>query len=146
AEEAPVTVGRDNNAAAQVRIADQRISFEHVVLVVRDGRWVGLPKGRNGVFIDGALAEADFVIPEDGLQVLLGHPTSGLPIAFSHLDPADVYVGAQIAKRREELRISQRTLAADKVVNGGALIRIEKGRSRPRPGTEAKLEATLGWE
>lgn len=146
AEDVPVIVGRDANTAAQVRITDQRISFEHIVLIVRDGQWVGHAKGRNGVFIDGHLVDGDFPVPDDGVRVLLGHPGSGLPIDFSHLDPADVYVGAQITARREALRITQRGLAADKVINGGTLINIEKGRSRPRHGTAAKLEETLGWE
>lgn len=53
--------------------------------------------------------------------------------------------GAAAAARRRELDISQRSLAADGVINAGALISFEKGRSWPRDRTRARLEEVLRW-
>src|ERR1700754_420125 len=53
--------------------------------------------------------------------------------------------GAAAAARRRELDISQRSLAADGIINAGALIAFEKGRSGPRERTRAKLEEVLQW-
>ncbi|WP_231996248.1 transcriptional regulator [Mycobacterium scrofulaceum] len=53
--------------------------------------------------------------------------------------------GAAAAARRRELGISQRSLAADGIINAGALIAFEKGRSWPRERTQAKLEQVLQW-
>ena len=53
--------------------------------------------------------------------------------------------GAAAAARRRELDISQRSLAADGIINAGALIAFEKGRSWPRERTRAKLEEVLRW-
>src|SRR5436853_4370145 len=53
--------------------------------------------------------------------------------------------GAAAAARRRELDISQRSLAADGIINAGALIAFEKGRSWPRDRTRAKLEEVLRW-
>jgi transcriptional regulator with XRE-family HTH domain len=61
------------------------------------------------------------------------------------LDPGMVRAGAAAAARRRELDISQRSLAADGVINAGALIAFEKGRSWPRERTRAKLEEMLHW-
>lgn len=60
-------------------------------------------------------------------------------------DPGMVRAGAAAAARRRELNVSQRSLAADGVINAGALIAFEKGRSWPRQATRAKLEAVLQW-
>ena len=60
-------------------------------------------------------------------------------------DPGMVRAGAAAAARRRELDISQRSLAADGVINAGALIAFEKGRSWPRERTRAKLEEILRW-
>ncbi|MDG4668014.1 FHA domain-containing protein [Mycobacterium sp. 236(2023)] len=60
-------------------------------------------------------------------------------------DPDVARVGAAVAARRRELNISQRTLARDKIVNAGALIHFEKGRSWPHSSTRAKLEKVLKW-
>ncbi|WP_395312245.1 transcriptional regulator [Mycobacterium sp. AMU20-3851] len=56
-----------------------------------------------------------------------------------------VRAGAAAAARRRELNISQRSLASDGVINAGALIAFEKGRSWPRQATRAKLEEVLQW-
>src|SRR5918997_3161885 len=61
------------------------------------------------------------------------------------LDPGMVRAGAAAAARRRELDISQRSLAADGIINAGALIAFEKGRSWPRERTRAKLEEVLQW-
>ena len=61
------------------------------------------------------------------------------------VDPGLVRAGAAAAARRRELDISQRRLAADGIINAGALIAFEKGRSWPRERTRAKLEAILQW-
>lgn len=61
------------------------------------------------------------------------------------LDPGVARAGAAAAARRRELDISQRSLAADGVINAGALIAFEKGRSWPRERTRAKLEEVLRW-
>ena len=61
------------------------------------------------------------------------------------LDPGVVRAGAAAAARRRELDISQRSLAADGVINAGALIAFEKGRSWPRERTRATLEEILRW-
>lgn len=53
--------------------------------------------------------------------------------------------GAAAAARRRELDISQRSLAADGIINAGALIAFEKGRSWPRERTRARLEEVLQW-
>jgi transcriptional regulator with XRE-family HTH domain len=61
------------------------------------------------------------------------------------VDPGMVRAGAAAAARRRELDISQRRLAADGIINAGALISFEKGRSWPRERTRAKLEEVLQW-
>jgi transcriptional regulator with XRE-family HTH domain len=61
------------------------------------------------------------------------------------VDPGLVRAGAAAAARRRELDISQRSLAADRIINAGALIAFEKGRSWPRERTRAKLEEVLQW-
>ncbi|WP_191498059.1 ESX-1 type VII secretion system transcriptional regulator EspM [Mycobacterium simulans] len=65
--------------------------------------------------------------------------------ASSEADPGLVRAGAAAAARRRELDISQRSLAADGIINAGALIAFEKGRSWPRERTRAKLEEVLQW-
>ena len=61
------------------------------------------------------------------------------------LDPGMVRAGGAAAARRRELDISQRSLAADGIINAGALIAFEKGRSWPRERTRARLEEILRW-
>jgi transcriptional regulator with XRE-family HTH domain len=61
------------------------------------------------------------------------------------LDAGMLRAGAAAAARRRELDISQRSLAADGIINAGALIAFEKGRSWPRERTRAKLEEVLRW-
>ena len=67
------------------------------------------------------------------------------PAQVEASDPGMVRAGAAAAARRRELDISQRSLAADGIINAGALIAFEKGRSWPRARTRAKLEEVLRW-
>ena len=67
------------------------------------------------------------------------------PESTEMLDPGMVRAGAAAAARRRELDISQRSLATDGIINAGALIAFEKGRSWPRERTRAKLEEVLRW-
>jgi transcriptional regulator with XRE-family HTH domain len=60
-------------------------------------------------------------------------------------DPGIMRAGAAVAARRRELDIAQRALAKEKIMNAGALIAFEKGRSWPRRSTLAKLEQVLEW-
>jgi DNA-binding XRE family transcriptional regulator len=53
--------------------------------------------------------------------------------------------GAAFADRRAELGISQRQLAAMKIIGAPNLIAFEKGRSWPRERTLAKLEQVVQW-
>jgi transcriptional regulator with XRE-family HTH domain len=61
------------------------------------------------------------------------------------VDQGMVRAGAAAAARRRELDISQRSLAAEGIINAGALISFEKGRSWPRDRTRARLEEVLRW-
>jgi transcriptional regulator with XRE-family HTH domain len=60
-------------------------------------------------------------------------------------DPGIARAGAAVAARRREMDIKQRNLAKYKIINAGALIAFEKGRSWPRERTRAKLEEILQW-
>jgi transcriptional regulator with XRE-family HTH domain len=53
--------------------------------------------------------------------------------------------GAAFAARRRELGLSQRKLAAMKVITAPALIAFEKGRAWPRERTRALLEEAVQW-
>src|ERR1700758_1640383 len=66
-------------------------------------------------------------------------------LATGEFDVGFIRAGAAAAARRRELDISQRSLAADGIINAGALIAFEKGRSWPRERTRAKLEEVLQW-
>ncbi|BBY74415.1 transcriptional regulator [Mycolicibacterium parafortuitum] len=73
--------------------------------------------------------------------------TNAEPIdgAIGAPDPGMVRAGSAAAARRRELNISQRSLAAQGIINAGALIAFEKGRSWPRERTRARLEEILQW-
>jgi transcriptional regulator with XRE-family HTH domain len=65
------------------------------------------------------------------------------------LEPADApgaaRAGAAFATRRRDLGISQRELAARKIISAPALIAFEKGRAWPRERTRARLEEVVRW-
>ncbi|OMC34171.1 hypothetical protein A5740_10550 [Mycobacterium sp. GA-1841] len=66
-------------------------------------------------------------------------------LATGEFDVGLIRAGAAAAARRRELDISQRSLAAEGIINAGALIAFEKGRSWPRERTRLKLEEVLRW-
>jgi transcriptional regulator with XRE-family HTH domain len=127
----------------------------------------------NGMFVNGIRKSA--VIVNEDVTIHLGDPVEGPAVAFdlvampsgseeattvvrgsgalpgeddedtALLDPGVVRAGAAAAARRRELDISQRSLAADGIINAGALIAFEKGRSWPRERTRTRLEEVLRW-
>lgn len=109
----------------------------------------------NDMFVDNGCKSS---LAANGRSIVrFGDPTGGKTLTFEvvrasnsaeHRHPADpgvVRAGAAAAARRRELDISQRSLAADGIINAGALIAFEKGRSWPRERTRAKLEEVLQW-
>lgn len=152
-----VTIGRDPQD--DVRI--DRIPGEHLHAEPVDGSWRIVDKGPNGMFVDGRRTSS--VTVTDKTTVRLGDPNSGEVLTFEIVkppstgglaeqksdggepDPGMARAGAAAAARRRELGISQRSLAADGIINAGALIAFEKGRSWPRERTQAKLEQVLQW-
>jgi transcriptional regulator with XRE-family HTH domain/DNA-binding transcriptional regulator YiaG len=161
-------VGRDPSAA--IRINDERISRSHLRLEPHPDAWHAIDTSTNGVFVDGVRRTS--VVLSRRMTLHLGN-ADGIPIVVSPADPpgttraatdfddgettremdgelaeADPDVaraGRAVAARRRELDITQRSLARDKIINAGALIAFEKGRSWPRRGTLAKLEEVLQW-
>src|SRR4051812_19529254 len=125
------------------------------------GKWRVVDGSPSGMFIDG-LGEGA-VAASDKTNVRFGDTSGGKALTFeavrpsnsteerhsdnqsSDADPGLVRAGAAAAARRRELDISQRSLAADGIINAGALIAFEKGRSWPRDRTRAKLEEVLQW-
>ncbi|WP_176357437.1 FHA domain-containing protein [Mycobacterium persicum] len=162
-----VTIGRTPQAGVQVD--DPDVSQAHLRAVSEDGPWRILGNGPSGMFVDGRRKGS--VTVSDKTIVRFGDPTGGKALTFevvgpsnspeeqrreqrpadqsdgqtSEPDPGVVRAGAAAAARRRELDISQRSLAADGIINAGALIAFEKGRSWPRERTRAKLEEVLQW-
>jgi len=163
-----VTIGRDPHAG--IRIDDPHMSEAQVHAISDDGQWRIVDNGTNGMFVDGRRESS--VTVSDKTIVRFGDPTGGKALTFevvrpsgsaepqrdeqrqsegsddspnSEPDPGMVRAGAAAAARRRELDISQRSLAADGIINAGALIAFEKGRSWPRERTRAKLEEVLQW-
>jgi transcriptional regulator with XRE-family HTH domain len=164
-------IGRDPHA--QVQIDDPRISREHVRLELVDGTWRAVDTSVNGMFLGTSRAHS--IAITDGLVARLGDPVAGPTVRFEVTprtvpwadadsevkrqiepppdddestaapDPGMVRAGAAAAARRRELDISQRSLAGAGIINAGALIAFEKGRSWPRERTRAKLEEVLQW-
>lgn len=144
-EQAPVVIGRE--APSQIRVPDHRISRQHLELTVRNGRWVATdPGSKNGTFVNQERV-TEFEIPEnEELIAHLGNPVAGIAVTFSTRDAGIVYAGAVFASARRERDISQRSIAADGIMNAGALISFEKGRSWPRRATREKLEEVVSWK
>lgn len=160
-----VTIGREPQAGVQ--IDDPQISQEHLRAEAANGEWRIVDSSPSGMFVDG-LRKTSVTITDKTI-VRFGDPTAGKALTFeivrppksveqgndsdgqgdniepTDLDPGVVRAGAAAAARRRELDISQRSLAADGVINAGALIAFEKGRSWPRERTRAKLEEVLQW-
>lgn len=162
--EAPIVIGRE--FPAQVLIRDERISRTHLRIDYTPGGWIATDQSRNGTFVDG-IRQTSFPVA-DGMTVSLGHP-QGIPVTFGFqaaqepdpnadgeddddteltlvTDPGIARAGAAVAARREELKLTQRYLAREGIVNAGALIDFEKGRRWPRRATLSKLEDALQWQ
>ena len=153
-QSAPATIGRAPDA--DVPVADPRVSPVHVHLKLDRAGWRAVDAGtRTGMFVDGVRHTA--VDIRDGLTIHVGNP-EGPAVAFGfadddpssghddeHVDSGLARAGAAVAARRRELDITQRTLAKYRIMNAGALIAFEKGRSWPRERTRAKLEEVLQW-
>ncbi|MEZ0363567.1 FHA domain-containing protein [Mycobacterium sp. pUA109] len=159
-----VVIGRGDQA--DVHVGDPRISRAHVRLEPRRGRWFAVDNGSlNGIYVNGE--RRDSVEIYDGLRLYVGSPDGTyIDFAFDEdieitevvrtrgglddttetdIDPGVLRAGAAAASRRRELEITQRNLAKYKIINAGALIAFEKGRSWPRERTRAKLEEVLQW-
>lgn len=162
-----VTIGREPQAGVQ--IDDPRISQEHLRAESADGQWRIFDNSPIGMYVDGRRKTS--VTVTDRTIVRFGNPTADDKLTFeivrplrpheneradelddhasdsqnSDADAGMVRAGAAAAARRRELDISQRSLAADGIINAGALIAFEKGRSWPRERTRAKLEEVLQW-
>ncbi|MDT5095295.1 MAG: hypothetical protein QOH60_4658 [Mycobacterium sp.] len=154
-ERAPAVIGRGLDA--DVAVTDPRVSPAHVRLELEQGRWRAVDNGsRTGMYVGDV--RHDVVGIEDGLTIHVGSP-EGAAVTFTFSDgdasddtsdeaPVDSGIaraGAAVAARRRELDITQRTLAKYRIMNAGALIAFEKGRSWPRERTRAKLEEVLQW-
>jgi transcriptional regulator with XRE-family HTH domain len=162
-----VTIGREPQAGVQ--IDDPRISQEYLRAESADGQWRIFDNSPIGMYVDGRRKSS--VTVTDRTIVRFGNPSADDKLTFeivrplrpheneradelddhtsdpqnSEPDPGMVRAGAAAAARRRELDISQRSLAADGIINAGALIAFEKGRSWPRERTRAKLEEVLQW-
>lgn len=163
-----VTIGREPQA--DVRVDDPRLPQNCLRAEITDGQWRIVDNSPSGMFVDGQRKR--FVTVTDKTIVRFGDPTAGKELTFEVVKPSGpagyeeaeksgdrrnnsseagepdhgvVRAGAAAAARRRELDISQRSLAADGIINAGALIAFEKGRSWPREGTRAKLEEVLQW-
>jgi transcriptional regulator with XRE-family HTH domain len=154
-ERAPAIIGR--GVDADVPVADPRVAAAQVRLELERGAWRAVDTAsRTGMFVGGVRRTA--VDISEGLTIHVGSPDgAAVTFRFSVGDPAPdadddetvdtgiARAGAAVAARRRELDITQRTLAKYRIMNAGALIAFEKGRSWPRERTRAKLEEVLQW-
>lgn len=145
------------------RVDDQQAAGVDLRAVPNDGQWrladQSVDDRASGMFVDGLRESPSSATRKRPVRRSPGgkaltfevvRPTN--PPEEPHQDdqPADadpgvIRAGAAAAARRRELDISQRSLAADGIINAGALISFEKGRSWPRERTRAKLEEVLQW-
>ena len=169
----PIIIGRE--FPAQVQVDDHRISRNHLRIEPQGDRWTALDNSTNGTYYNGE-RQGFLVITDGmtihlgnaaGIPVSFAFtsPAARAPTGIAALppvaaeepdaeetpegeetDPRIARAGAAVAARREELNLSQRTLAREKIVNAGTLISFEKGRSWPHKSTQAKVERVLGWE
>lgn len=54
-------------------------------------------------------------------------------------------VGKAVRARREDLHLTQAVLASQAHIEDATLRRIERGATRPHPGTRSRLEQALAW-
>ncbi len=148
-----VTIGR--SPASAIRLDHSWLSRSHVRLRADDDRWIAADCSSNGMFVDGEKRQS--VVVTAGLTMHLGRP-DGPAVRFSFVDivadesesdedadPDIARAGAAVAARRRELDLTQRGLARDRIINAGALISFEKGRSWPHESTRTRLEQVLQW-
>ncbi|WP_230589216.1 FHA domain-containing protein [Mycobacterium kansasii] len=162
-------IGRDPRAA--VKVDDERISRSHVRLEPHHAGWQAFDTSTNGMFVEGIRRSS--VLITDPTTVHLGAP-DGVAVTLTpqhppnsalqestqvirpldaedeqwwdtESDPGVIRAGSAVAERRRQLGISQRSLDRDGIINAGALINFEKGRSWPRRSTLEKLEKVLDW-
>ena len=158
--EGEITIGRDPTSTVHFDYA--WMSRTHLRLRPDGPTWVATDSSRNGMFIDGV--RYDSVVIADGMTIRLGD-ANGFAVEFAlvagqrypdsdwddgetneqDVDPNIARAGAAVAARRRELELTQRGLARDKIINAGALIAFEKGRSWPHESTRTKLEDVLQW-
>ncbi|BBY03879.1 FHA domain-containing protein [Mycobacterium seoulense] len=162
-------IGRD--AGAAVRVDDERISRSHVRLEPHRDGWQAFDTSTNGMFVDGIRrnsvlltgATTIYLGAPDGVAVSLTpqHPSEVTGEESTQVvrpfdsddeqwwegqsDPGVIRAGGAVAERRQQLGISQRSLDRDGIINAGALINFEKGRSWPRRSTLERLEKVLDW-
>ncbi|WP_082939671.1 FHA domain-containing protein [Mycobacterium sp. 852014-50255_SCH5639931] len=162
-------IGRDAGAAVQVD--DERVSRWHVRLEPHRDGWHAFDTSGNGMFVDGirrnsvsitgvttiCLGAPDgaavTLIPQRPSEVTLEESTQVVrPFEAEdeqwwdgQSDPGVIRAGSAVAERRQQLGISQRSLDRDGIINAGALINFEKGRSWPRRSTLERLEKVLEW-
>ncbi|BDB45763.1 FHA domain-containing protein [Mycobacterium kiyosense] len=148
-----IQVGGPSRATRATTRADLRVASRegprHIVaprdgsVTVSDNPDIGEPTGGKALTFE-AVRPANS--PEEHTRAgQAEQPTDSADDHTNGLDPGLVRAGAAAAARRRELDISQRSLAADGIINAGALISFEKGRSSPRERTRAKLEEVLQW-
>ncbi|MFA5707019.1 FHA domain-containing protein [Mycolicibacterium sp.] len=154
AADGEITIGRDPDSSIHFDFG--WMSRTHVRLRPEGGGWVAVDSSRNGMFVDGVRHESLPVTDRmtlklgdaDGfaVQLFLGDDTRSEETTVEEpVDPGIARAGAAVAARRRELELTQRGLARDKIINAGALISFEKGRSWPHESTRAKLEQILQW-
>ncbi|WP_197696184.1 FHA domain-containing protein [Mycobacterium sp. E183] len=162
-------IGRD--AGATVEVDDERISRSHIRLEPHREGWQAFDTSTNGMFVDGVRRSSVLITgatticlgAPDGVAVTLTpQQRSDVPLDEStqvmrpfeaedeqwwddESDPGVIRAGSAVAERRQQLGISQRSLDRDGIINAGALINFEKGRSWPRRTTLEKLERVLDW-
>jgi pSer/pThr/pTyr-binding forkhead associated (FHA) protein len=155
-------IGRDAEAA--IGIDDERVSRRHVVLEPHPDGWYAVDVSTNGMFVDGVrrnpvpltgtttlhLGAPDGVavtlttgVTHDESTQALGPAQAEHPSRTGKTDPGFLRAGQAVRARRNQLRISQRSLDRDGIYNQSALINFELGRSWPHPSTQAKLEEVL---
>ncbi len=153
ARQRPVGRGTLTNA----RLDDPVLSQTHVRAVSDGGQRRIVTNSPNGMFVDGTRKSS--VAVNDKTIVRFGDPTGGKALTFEVVRPSNSPEEDSREQRPAEqsdsqtndsdpgveLDISQRSLAADGIINAGALIAFEKGRSWPRERTRAKLEEVLQW-
>jgi DNA-binding XRE family transcriptional regulator len=162
-------IGRD--VAATVTVDDQRVSRWHMRLEPHPRGWQAIDTSTHGTFVDGARRTSLLLTGPttvhlgavNGVAVTLTPLSPPVPAADEatqvvqtvegdadqwwdgESDPSVMRAGRAVAERRQELDLTQRSLARDKVINAGTLIAFEKGRSWPRRTTLQRLEKALEW-